>query len=1277
MKHLLTLLGMSLASMPLLAQSPPALRPDLHRAGAAQPPAVAALRTTHHSPLSRDLQQLFQYAQGAGLGGSRTASATTALRTAFPLLSVNAAGGSASSNSGPSVVLVRITARNVAALRPALEARGFVTIAERGKLHFIEGELPLSQLAPGAAGIGALTGQGLLGVRAIWQPMTSAGRFQNQADYGLQVNRVRAARPTGYDGAGQRIGVMSDSYNARGGAAAGVTAGELPADVQVLQDRAAGQGTDEGRAMIELVHDLAPGAGKAFSAIFRGEADFADQMLRLADPTLGNCNIIVDDISYLAEPMFQDGVVAQAVNEASNRLGVTYFGSAGNGADESCEYVSPVFKPVSAEAGADAELDFGASFAAAGASDTRQHFSIPKGATFFPILQWSDPFYTTDGVKSDLDMYLIKTRSNGVVLRGDTVAISNDDNLASQTPVEGISYTNNNDTDTEFDLVIVRYGGTANPARVKYISYGDLISDDPDDGGIQLEYFTRSSTVTGHHAAIGNISVAAAPAYLRLVTEDFTSKGAPVFLFNPDGSPLAAAEIRAKPDFTSIDGVSTSFFGQKFDGQDPKDGFLFFGTSAAAPNAAAVAALLLQAQPNLTPVQVNERLKNTARDIGAAGFDALAGAGLINAYDAIFGPQTPAAGPFAETFDTPGLSRAWELQGASYGRILVRNDFGPASGPGHLVMDGILAAVGVSERRNIASLRLNLSAAAPGGWVLSFKHKKFAGETDEAMAETFTGNPNVDGVALSVDGVNWFSLTPLTGTAATTSYQTVTVNLTEFAASKNLTLGADVRIRFQHFGKGEVDTAPVAARGGRAFDDVTVSGANVVQAPVAQFSSSSTGTPLCPGSTVQYTNAALFAPTSFLWTFEGGTPATSTDPNPVVTYNTAGTYRTTLTVTNASGSSTRTTESVVVISDVKPTANFRARQAPICPGSSIRFTNLSTNCASTYAWTFAGGTPATSTEMSPTVTFATAGTYTVTLVARNANGESGPKTFTVVVQGAALAVPYAENFASGIPAAWGVLNPNNDLTWTAAPNTLLKDGTRGTAVLMPFFNYVAQGRRDSLQSPTFDLRGQPLANLRFDLAYAPATPVADYNDSLAVFVYAACTSTPLARVYLKSATGEPGGLATALPRPSTPYTPTATSQWRQESVNLNAYLGQQIYLRFVAYNQFGNNLYLSNIRVDNTAALATRAQADSPALQAFPNPVAGGARLTLDLPQARGTATVRVLDALGRVSYQTQLILNPSASTRRVLTSPVAAGLYTVLCQTADGQLYSRRVVVE
>ncbi|MEJ7660360.1 MAG: hypothetical protein WKG07_12450 [Hymenobacter sp.] len=158
--------------------------------------------------------------------------------------------------------------------------------------------------------------------------------------------------------------------------------------------------------------------------------------------------------------------------------------------------------------------------------------------------------------------------------------------------------------------------------------------------------------------------------------------------------------------------------------------------------------------------------------------------------------------------------------------------------------------------------------------MLTFKHKKFGNETDEAMPATFTQAnytdearvANSDGVALSVDGTNWFRLADITGTNATTDYKTVSVNLNDFGKTNSLTLGSSVRIRFQSMSNGEADATDPKFRGGRGFDDVTVVGATATQAPVAQFGASATTAPVCPGTKVQFTDASLFAPTTYAWT---------------------------------------------------------------------------------------------------------------------------------------------------------------------------------------------------------------------------------------------------------------------------------------------------------------------------------------------------------------------------------------------------------------------------
>ena len=82
----------------------------------------------------------------------------------------------------------------------------------------------------------------------------------------------------------------------------------------------------EGTAMLEIVHDLAPGAQLYFATAWLGAASFANNIIALAN---AGCRVIVDDVGYFSESPFQDDVISQAVNTVTAN-GVLYFSSAGN-----------------------------------------------------------------------------------------------------------------------------------------------------------------------------------------------------------------------------------------------------------------------------------------------------------------------------------------------------------------------------------------------------------------------------------------------------------------------------------------------------------------------------------------------------------------------------------------------------------------------------------------------------------------------------------------------------------------------------------------------------------------------------------------------------------------------------------------------------------------------------------------------------------------------------------------------------------------------------------
>lgn len=160
-------------------------------------------------------------------------------------------------------------------------------------------------------------------------------------------------------------------------------------------------------------------------------------------------------------------------------------------------------------------------------------------------------------------------------------------------------------------------------------------------------------------------------------------------------------------------------------------------------------------------------------------------------------------------------------------------------------------------------------------------------------------------------------------------------------------------------------------------------------------------TTLYEGNSVQFANTTSGNYVSASWTFDGGSPATSTATNPTVTYSNHGTYDATLTIVNTNGCSSSTTEQITVYEAVPPVADFSASETQITAGNSVTFTDLSENIPTSWSWTFEGGTPATSNLQNPTVTYSEAGEYTVTLVATNAFG-SGTETKTEYISVAAV-----------------------------------------------------------------------------------------------------------------------------------------------------------------------------------------------------------------------------------------------------------------------------------
>jgi hypothetical protein len=236
----------------------------------------------------------------------------------------------------------------------------------------------------------------------------STGAVTSQGDVALRADIARTLH--GVDGTGLTVAVMSDSYDQSTifpatTAADDIASGDLPPGNPVVPGGAfenCGGGlfgtpcTDEGRAMLQIVYDLAPGAGLMFHTALNNSVRFASGINKLA---AAGADVIVDDLAYPHEPMFMDGIIAQAVDNAA-AAGVSYFSAAGNAARKSyeaafvdsgeilCIEVIPdgICDPIFEEVGPMHDFDPGPGV------DTLQSITIPQGQTIIIGMQWEDPF---------------------------------------------------------------------------------------------------------------------------------------------------------------------------------------------------------------------------------------------------------------------------------------------------------------------------------------------------------------------------------------------------------------------------------------------------------------------------------------------------------------------------------------------------------------------------------------------------------------------------------------------------------------------------------------------------------------------------------------------------------------------------------------------------------------------------------------------------------------------------------------------------------------------
>ena len=488
-----------------------------------------------------------------------------------------------------------------------IRALGGTVVNSVPRYRSIRARLPLSAVEPLA------TLDAVRSIRRADEATTHGQQEKTNTSEGDVAHRADWARAThDVDGSGIGIGVVSDGVESL---AARQASGDLPALVKVLAEQA-GEG-DEGTALLEIVHDLAPGAELYFATGHGGQAQLAANIEALCD---AGAHVIVDDVYYSLEAAFQDDIVTQGIN-AATADGCFHFSAAGNAGNLNDgtsgvwegDYAAGSPLTVNGEA-AGVRHDFGGAVV--------ENRVTRRGDGF--ILQWADPLGAS---ANDYDLFVVDAE-------GEVLASSTNTQDGTQDPIESIpsdALPAESIDGPPVRVVVLKVSGAD-----RYLRLDTL------EGRLAIATAGQSSRHSGsaHAISVAAVDVRTAGGAGGVFdgtesVESFSSDGPRRLFFQPDGTPITPDDFSAtgglvlqKPDLAAADGVSTA--------TPPFNPF--YGTSAAAPHAAAIAALMLQAwgdPATVTLAELRTAMTESALDIELPGVDRDSGAGIVMAARAV------------------------------------------------------------------------------------------------------------------------------------------------------------------------------------------------------------------------------------------------------------------------------------------------------------------------------------------------------------------------------------------------------------------------------------------------------------------------------------------------------------------------------------------------------------------------------------------------------------------------------------------------------------------
>ena len=402
-------------------------------------------------------------------------------------------------------------------------------------------------------------------IQAVDPPHFRAGSVTTEGD-ALHMGPQARSAPLSLNGNGMKVGVISNGVTSL---AAAQATGDLPMNTIVL---GVGSG-DEGTAMLEIIHDLAPGADLYFAPSGADRTSFGNAVAALHAQ---GCQIICDDLGWYLDPFFEHSPTGLLIGNLQGIRDYLHVSAAGNDAQLHHQQVFT-----------DANSD--------GWHDPYLIVRVPNGAMLDVFMQWKEPLNGTP--VSDYDLYFADYNTMGIIASGQTRGKVG----------ETVYYTNNTGATIDVAVYVYRQGGS--------VAHDIEIFIEPKNGATQFTNSTSPVDAIFGHPGFGTVfSAVATDVATPSQIEWFSSQGPFTIIGLPHFQPK-------KPDFAAADGVSITGAG----------GFPvpFFGTSAAAPHVAGVLALVWSRKPGTQAAdfRISAFLSQVVTDLGTNGYDNIFGYG--------------------------------------------------------------------------------------------------------------------------------------------------------------------------------------------------------------------------------------------------------------------------------------------------------------------------------------------------------------------------------------------------------------------------------------------------------------------------------------------------------------------------------------------------------------------------------------------------------------------------------------------------------------------------